>query len=289
MDAWVVLFRPDGSRERHRIEGEQVTLGRSPTAGIPLINAEDLLPEHMLLAPRPDGCWVAVAQEAQGTARVGGKILQAAVLPWGTEIDVGQNRLQITDKLAADKKKGGTGVSSPVVIAMFVLIPLAGWLLLSDPETDFPLATDAPHPDLFDDVASCEEDREAAVTIARDSAEEAHHRAERYPFDAQDGIEAVRLYGLAESCYRAGGLTSDSTRIGRERQALARRLEEDYRTHRLRLERALKFQRHEDALAEAQNILALTRHRQGDAYVQWLTLLERRLQLILDQTLRAAE
>jgi len=287
MDAWVEVYRPDGTSERHRIEGEQATLGRSPTAGIPLVNSEELSPEHMLLAPRPDGCWVAVAEAAIGTAKVKGKVLTAAVVPWGTEIQVGNTKLRVTDKLTPIKK--GKGVGSPVMILLFVLLPLVGWMLLSDPEADFPIDPGAPPPELFDEPTACAETGDAAVTVARDAAEAGSHKAERYPFDAQDGVEAVGLYATAQACYETGGRRADSVRIRRDREALARRLEEDYHTHRLRLERALAFERFDDALPEARALNALLEHRQGDDYVTWLTLLERRLQLMMDQALRAEE
>jgi hypothetical protein len=67
----------------------------------------------------------------------------------------------------------------------------------------------------------------------------------------------------------------------RERTLVARRLEEDYVTHRLRLERALASEQPRDALRAARSLRALTRHLETP-YVTWLTMLERRLQLRVD-------
>ncbi len=284
MDAWVEITRPDGTMERHRIEGDRITVGRSPTAGIPLVNADDLEAEHVLLAPRPDGCWVAVAEGAS-PAIARGEPVQAAVVPWGTELRVGSVELRVTDKPTPTRKAGDGKVSWPVLIAAFVGLPLAGWLLLSEPEAELPMDAGAPPPALFDEPGDCRESGQSALHRAREAAEAASHTSERYPFDAQDGVEAVRHYGVAQACYEAAAKRADAARIGRERQALVQRIDEDYRTHRLRLERALKFQRWDDALREARALDSLTAHRQGDPYVSWLVLLERRLQLIIDQRL----
>lgn len=281
MEAWVEITRPDGTMERHRIEGEQVTVGRSPTAGIPLVNADDLEPEHLLVAPRPDGCWVSVAEGASpATSR--GRAVRAEVVPWGTELTVGSVELRVTDRPTPTRRASTGGVSWPVIIAAFIGLPLAGWLLLSDPVTEVPLEAGVPPPELFAAEASCDQGGSSALHLAREAAEAASHRSERYPFDAQDGVAAVKLWGEAGACYDAAGRADDARRVERERRAMAQRLEEDYRTHRLRLERALEKERWDDALRESRALLSLTDHLQGDAYVTWLTLLERRLQLIVD-------
>jgi hypothetical protein len=281
------VSRPDGSTERHRIEGEQVTIGRSPTAGIPLVNCDDLQPEHLLVAPRPDGCWVAVAKGATPPVLVAGRPISGEIVRWGTEINVGTTTITLSDKLVDKKAKDGKQVGSPIMILMFVAVPLAGWLLLAGPDGDLPDAPGGPPPPLFDEITACPDRGAAGLHRAQESAEAASHRSERYPFDAQDGVQAVQLYATASACYQAAGRASDATRLRREHDVLARRLEEDYRTHRLRLERALEFQHFEDALVEAKELNSLLRHRQGDPYAQWLELLERRLQLIVDQTIAA--
>ena len=56
MEAYVEVIREDGTLERTRIEGEQITVGRSPTAGVPLPDTHNLKPKHLLIAPRGEGC-----------------------------------------------------------------------------------------------------------------------------------------------------------------------------------------------------------------------------------------
>jgi hypothetical protein len=72
----------------------------------------------------------------------------------------------------------------------------------------------------------------------------------------------------------------------RRANALKARLEDEYRAHRFRLERALEQTRYEDALYEVKMITALTNHRRGP-YLNALNTLERQLTLRLDQAAAA--
>jgi hypothetical protein len=74
----------------------------------------------------------------------------------------------------------------------------------------------------------------------------------------------------------------------REGNIMARRIDEDYRTHRLRLERALRQERLSDALIETRALIELVRHRRGDPYLAWLNQLARQLQLHIDQAAAAS-
>ena len=85
----VVLVTGDGTAESFRLPGERVVLGRSPTAGIPLVDARELEPEHLLLGPRADGCFVAQSRGAAVPVLVEGAAHGGCVVPWGTELAVG--------------------------------------------------------------------------------------------------------------------------------------------------------------------------------------------------------
>lgn len=283
MDAWLEIIREDGTLERQRIEGEQVTVGRSPGAGIPIPDARDLEPEHLLLAPRPDGCWVAVAQGASAPVRVRGEVFQQGMVSWGTEIEAGRLRLKVTDQLPKEKKDPGEKkVSAPVLIAMFVIIPLVGWLLLSDDTSGIDATPTAPPPEIFGEAPSCPSSGANTRHRADQDAEAAIAKSERYPFNSQDGVQAVQRYRRAEACYRALGATTEAEVMEREGDAMERRIEEDYQTHRLRLERALEQGRLPDALLETRALLEMLRHKGTDPYVVWLQQLQRQLQLAID-------
>lgn len=283
VDVWLEIIREDGTLERQRIEGEQVTVGRSPGAGIPIPDARSLEPEHFLVAPRPNGCWVAVAQGAAAEVRVRGEVFQQGMLAWGTELEVGALRLKITDELPKEKKDPSEKkVSAPVLIAMFIIFPLVGWLLLSGDTSGIDATPTAPPPDIFDEAPSCPESEGNTRHRADQDAEAAIAKSERYPFNSQDGVQAVQRYRRAEACYRAVGASTEAGVMQSEGEQMQRRIEEDYRTHRLRLERALEQGRLADALLETRALRQLLQHKPTDPYVLWLQQLERQLQLAID-------
>lgn len=285
MDAYVEVLRPDGTAERHRIEGEQMTLGRSPAAGITVTGVDELEPEHLLVAPRPDGCWVAIAKGSRVGAVVRGSAFEHGLLAWGSEIEIGPIKLRVSNALPATVKD--SKISTPVAVVALVAIAAAAWMLLSDASGDLP-ETAATAPPLFAALPVCGVQAPADLHNAREAAEAAAAKSERYVFSAQDGVTAVTLYAKAQVCFAQAGHAADAQRMQRERESLGQRIDEDYKTHRLRLERALRLGRFDDAAAEARALRALTRHLTGP-YVDWLTLLERRLQLLVDAAnLRAA-
>jgi hypothetical protein len=285
LDAWLEIIREDGTLERLRLEGERITVGRSPTATVPIPDARDLEPEHLMIAPRADGCWVAVAQGATVPVIVRGDPFQHGMLAWGTELSIANLKLRIADRLPKEQKTGDEKpVSAPILIAFFIIIPLVGWLLLSDPDAGIDATPAAPPPSLFSEAVPCPTQGGTARHRADQDAEAAIAKSERYPFSSQDGVQAVRLYLRAEACYRSVGGTEEAQAMQREGQVMQRRIEEDYRTHRLRLERALEQTRLPDALLETRALIELLRHREGDPYLAWLRQLERQLQLHIDAT-----
>lgn len=283
LDAWLEIIREDGTLERQRLEGERITVGRSPAAGIPIPDARQLDPEHLMLAPRADGCWVAVAQGASVPVHVRGEPFQHGMVTWNSEIVIGGLKLRITDAIPKEQKAGGDKpVSTPVLIAFFVIIPFVGWMLLSDPDVGIDLTPASAPPPLFDEVTQCTTAGGTARHHADRDAEAAIAKAERYPFAAQDGVQAVRLYRRAQACYAAINAATEAQVMSREAEVLERRIDEDQRTHRLRLDRALRQGRLPDALVETRALIEIYRHREGDAYVAWLHQLARQLQLAID-------
>lgn len=281
MEAYVEIIREDGSLERTRVEGEQITVGRSATAGIALPDARDLEAEHLLIAPRGDGCWVAVAQGAKIGAKVGGQPFQHGMVAWGAEIEIGNLRIRLTDKPPQDQKKGGQQVSPVVMIGAVVAVLVVLWSLSGDTGTS--LETEAPEAYvLFQDPIACPVSGALAQHRADEDASAALARSERYPFDPSDGVESVRLYRTAQACYASLSMAPAAADMEREANYMQNRIEEDYRTHRVRLERALQHETYDDALLEARSILALVREVGGEhPYVVWLTRLERQLALEL--------
>jgi hypothetical protein len=292
MEAFVEIIREDGSLERTRIEGDQITVGRSPTAGIPLPDLRDLEPEHLLIAPRGEGCWVACNQEARQQAKVAGQPFQHGMVAWGTEIELAGIKIRVTDKLPKEVK--GEKQSSPIVLlggVATVLILL--WSLGGDQGPGLETRPPAEPVQLFAAQETCPTSGSAVLRQADLFAEIALAKSERYPFDPSDGVESVRLYRRSQACYAAAGVADAAAQMGAEGDFMQRRVEEDYSAHRLRLERALTHQRLEDALFETQALLAILRREYDEAntappYIQWLIRTKRHLELLVAPGARAA-
>lgn len=274
MDTFIEVIRSDGTTALHRSSGAQVTIGRSPSAGVALVNAIDLLPEHLMVAPRSDGCWVAVAAGAQPAAFIMGQSFTHGLVPWGTEIAVGSVKLRVLDRAPRRGKR-----RSPLLIGVLLaaLAVLAIVLVRSGQSEDAGPPPEAPA--LFDAAEPCSRAGIEASALARESANAASQRADRYPFDPQEGIEAVRLYGIAAACVRAGGQADLVPSLERQREVLSARVNEDYRGHRLRLERALVDGYYALALRQIRLLQAMLRHRRADPYYEWLDALAREIEL----------
>jgi hypothetical protein len=282
MEAYVEVIREDGSLERHRIEGDQITVGRSPTAGVPIPDGRDLEPEHLLIAPRGEGCWVAIAQGAKLQAKVRGEAFQHGMVAWNTEIEIGNIKLRVTDSLPKEKKTGEQKTSPVVMIGAVGIVGILAWTMLSD-SGDAGIETQAPAEPLalFEEAVACPTTGANALYQADEDAEGALAKSERYPFDPSDGVESVMLYRRSQACYVTAGQTDAATRMQQEGEWMRHRIDEDYTTHRLRLERAMEQERWPDALLETRALLALVRGR-DHPYVAWLIRNERQLQLLVD-------
>ena len=280
MDPHAEVVYPDGTAELFRLTGERPTLGRSPAVAVPLPDVRELEPEHVALVPQQDGCWVAAARAAAVPVELNGAPLKPGIVPWGSELRIGPVRVRV------HRERPVPGTASPFRRPVTWVVLIGGLVIIftflhGGPP---PVQTEAgvPPPELLDPApAACPADRGRELRVATRAASEGMAKAERYPFDAQDGIEAAHAYNRASVCYRAigeGQLAGDMERAARE---LSGRLEEDYRAHRLRLELSLSQQRWNDALGDAQALAAILAHREGP-YVEWLATVTRQLRLRVD-------
>ena len=280
MHAYVEVIRADGHVETHPLEGEQVTLGSGEEAVISITDAPELESVHLLLAPRDEGCWVSVAQGAEAVAWVGGKKHENGMLKWGTEVDIGSLSLRINHRLVEERLRQARRRRLTIIATMVVLLLLFS-LLLKDERERMPRRS-AEAPALFDDPLPCPDSEPAAARARAHSAnEEAQARMVRYPFDAQDGITAVRLFGVANKCFAAAGDGALADSIAGERDRVAAQIEEDYQLRRVRLGRLLKSGRRKQALGETKALLIMLEHRDG-SYRNWLIRLQRHLELKLE-------
>jgi hypothetical protein len=274
--AHVVITHSDGSTDVRTFEGERATLGKSLHATIPVLGAPELEDEHLLLAPRREGCWVGVRTDVAVPAAIDGAPIGDGLLPWGTTISLGRVKLTLR-RGDARAVTLGPGASRLRVLAMVIGILCCAMMLagrargvIADGESEL-----APSP-LFDAPVACDAAAEDAREQGRIAAEHAVARGERFYFDFQDGIHAVALYDRAVQCLRAAGDAESAARVEVARTALATRIDGVYLRLRLRLAQARRAPDDERALATLHQLRELTRHR-DDPYTRSLGDQEREL------------
>lgn len=287
MDRYVEIIHPNGAKERHSLARERVVLGRQPREGIPIPYAMELEYEHLLLVPRKDGCWLSIAEGARTPALVNGQRLDNGLVAWGSEVNLGPLWFKVVDAPGA-RASGGMPVpgaappnkmSLSTVLLSAALLAFAGWLFLTPDDDGLPGMTSVAPPPLFAAPPTCPEKEPAtAGSRAHEAAEAALAKSQRYPFAAQDGVGAVELYALAAACYTVAGSDGDADLVRQAGASLEERIQEDYRTHRLKLERAIQYKRTRQALIETQKLLDLVKHL-NHPYTTWLRNMERHLQL----------
>ncbi len=282
MHAYIEIVRADGRVDTRPLEGDQITLGSGADAGISIPDAPELEPIHLLLAPRgEEGCWVSVAQGADTVAWVSGKKHENGILKWGSEIDIGSLSLRINHALVEEQERKAQRRRWAIIGLLVVLLILGS--LLNRKKGDRLPRRPAEAPALFAaELPACPEtEHPAARARAETARDEADARVVRYPFDAQDGVAAVDLLGVAAACLQVAGDDAEAASVIAERDRIKNQIEEDYQLHRVRLGRVLKERRRDLALIETKAILALVEHRDGP-YRNWLIRLQRHLEIKLE-------
>lgn len=154
------------------------------------------------------------------------------------------------------------------LISAFALVALFASLQSGATPTDKQQAI-GDYPELFVDFAVCPAQGDP-LPNGRRLEELGLLRADRYPYNAGDGVRAVQRYREAESCYRAAESDGDAARVGRLITVLSARVNTDYAAARLNLVTALDQGRWSDGLSEIHRLLLFTEHVRRHGYVEWL-------------------
>lgn len=289
---YVEVITPDQPAQFVDLVGEHLVVGSAITCQV-VVERSEIAREHVLLSPRAEGCYVATARGVTTPVFVNNAPFERGMVPYGTELVVGNVRLMLHDghvakemraAVAAGKRSGvKPGINPFVLASVMIVIPVLAWLMLAAPPQEANRAN-VPPPVLFDDLARpCPQtDPVQAQSLAAESSRRALAKAERMPFRVQDGIDAVNAYAVAAACLRASGDPASAEQQLASARALSDSINVEYRNHQFRLERALEQNRNEDAVTETRLLKNLTAHRAG-AYYNMLTSLERRLSLQIDQ------
>ena len=269
MNAYVEVVHEDGRKDRFPIEGAQVTLGKSGTAGISLPTSADLELEHLLIAPRgKEGCWVSTSQGARTPTKLKGKIFDSGMVPWGSELVIGSVRIRITNRPPRDAKDGPSKV---VILGVVAIAAVVALMFLKPGQDSVPSADGIEAPDLFGALpTTCDEGDAAAAAEGFEYA--AHSRGDRYSYAPKDGVAAVSLYARAKACYEAAGDAERASVMDDSREAMQRKVDADYAAIRLRLHHALSVEDWDSAEREAEALESLTSDMSAEEvpYVAWL-------------------
>lgn len=278
------IRQPSGQVDQLFIESERVLIGSGAHCEIRL-PLDQAAVEHALIQVGPAGVFVQ-ALSFQPPPTVNNVPFTQGPLPPDAVLGIGN--FQLTVALTNENMVGGNVVqkkqqgASPMSLFALLIIAAGGYFLFFTDEPQQQVRMPHEAPELWGTpVEQCpQRGATQAVALARERQNVADAKRERRPFHVQDGITAVPFYELAAACYKQAGDQSDAAESASAAAALRREINDDYRTHRVRLEHSLTINDLETARHEVRVLLQFTEGKQGD-YVVWLSNLDRKLKLKL--------
>ncbi len=275
------MINSDGTQERFPIEGAQITLGKSGSAGVSIPAATELELEHLLIAPRgKEGCWVSASQGAMTQTKLKGKPFESGMVPWGAEFVIGRLRIRVTNKRAGD---GDKKISPVLLIALVGALGALAFVFLGKGADTLPSAEGIEPPELFVDIDYGCPAGDAAGN-AQDIEYRAHSRGDRYRYDLRDGVTAVQLYGRSATCYGQASNQGKQRSMEGQRDEMIETVNAEYAARRLRLHHALQTEDWEKASTQTRALDRLTDHIDGEnTYRVWLDRTRRIVQARWDK------
>lgn len=277
---------PDGRAEVLTVDSDKVLVGSGAHCEIRL-PAEHAAVEHMEVTMSLGGAHAQARAVDRLPTLNGVEFMQSPVLP-DAIVGIGGCQLtievvEIQDNPDVIKKKQEKTSPLTYVLAL-IAIPLAAYVLLFEDEgkIDNKIPTDVPELWAKAPTACPVDGTDQAAVLAADKFVVAEGKAERRPFRVQDGVAAVPLYEVAAACFRAAGDEARGTEVATTAANLRKKVAEDYRAHRVRLEHALAVRDLPTAHKEVKVLRAFTEGASGN-YVVWLGNLDRQLQLKLGE------
>ena len=276
------IRHPDGRAEELRIEGDRALIGSGGHCEIRLGVDQSAL-EHILVTVTPGGL-MAEARSFQPPATVNGAPFTRTQLVPGAILGVGYTQIAVT-ALEGVGQAAGTQQEkkrNPATIAMaLIVMPLALYVIFEEPEDEGVLAAPEKPPTLWsEEPNTCPQaGGPQALAVGRDKLGIARSKHERRPFHIPDGVEAVIYYETAAACFKAGGDAAQAKRLSTVATKLRKDIDDDFRTHRVRLEHAMSTRNVPVMQKEVRVLLAFTEGNQAADYRTWLANLDRRLKL----------
>jgi hypothetical protein len=272
----------DGRVEELTAESPNVLVGTGSHCEIRLPIGQGRV-EHVLVQATPAGLR-ASARAFDPPPTIDGVEFTQAPLPPDAEISIGKTRIRaaILSDVGTDVPMAGARGTRATRLYAYVVFGLAACLLMvmARGKAKPALAEPARVPGLWGAPAdTCPQSTaDEALATARARIDLAGARRERSPFHPEDGVAAVALYQVAAACFRAAGNLDEANDTSAEARDIARALGEDFREHRVRLQRAMAQKEWARAEHEAQVLSTFLANAPGE-YADWLAALRRTLVL----------
>ncbi len=277
------IRHPNGQVEHLSVEGERVMIGSGAHCEIRLPMDQSAL-EAVLVQQTAAGVYAKALSFEPPPTLNNTPFSQA---PVHAESVLGIGQMQIFVTISADEGGGPAIVAreksktSPLTVVLAALCALGGAYYVFAPEEQSDTGQQPQIvPDLWEGAAqTCPQSApEQALARAHEIQQVADAHRERRPFHVQDGVAAVPQYELASSCYQRGGDQARATETANAAAALKAEMQQDFRTHRVRLDHLLTVKDWTSSRREVRVLLSYMDGKQGD-YVTWLSNLDRQLKL----------
>lgn len=209
----------------------------------------------------------------------------------GAELAILETRIVVGLVREANPQKASKTrrvITATLVAFILLLLPVVVYAAFR-PAVEAPIGPPPPATPLWSEgKTTCKvEDKDQARHLAAQMRSLGDVSRERYPFDIQDGIHAVSAYEMAALCHRLAGEKTQAM-IDDEFMAEIRDVvNSDYFAHRIRLEHAIESNDAHAAYVEVKILRQLTMDLQGP-YIDWLVIVERRLEYSLREAAKEA-
>ena len=269
----------NGRQEQVTVEAERALIGSGAHCEIRL-PIDQAAVEHILIQVGAGGVF-AQALSFEPAPTIGGVPFTQAPLP--PDVVLGVNQTQMLVSITGDAVAGGgvgrkeKGKTNPMlIIAAMAGACLVAYMFLGG-DDDVRRIEPQEYPKLWDQgAATCEKSPGEAAAFANEKRVVADSKRERRMFHVKDGVDAVPLYETAAACYDKAGDKTNADAARDTANALRKELDDDYRTHRMRLQHAMQVKDMETARREVRTLIEMTEGKEGP-YVSYLHVIERDL------------
>ena len=268
----------NGRQEQVTVEAERALIGSGAHCEIRL-PIDQAAVEHILIQVGAGGVF-AQALSFEPAPTIGGVPFTQAPLPPDVVLGVNQTQMLVSivgDAIGAGGGAKPKGKTNPMlIIAAMAGASLVAWMYLADDGEPVRVEPQE-YPKLWDQAAAtCEKSGNEALAFAKEKSIVAESKRERRMFHVKDGVDAVPLFETAAACYEKAGDKQDADASRDTANALRKELDDDYRTHRMRLQHAMGVKDLETARKEVRTLIEMTEGKEGP-YVTYLHVIERDL------------